>query len=164
MVFYEDFLKKIKNAPEKKYRDVEKFSLEMKRMIMFMGTGIPILLVAIYQLYIGIYGGVKIINLAFGLIFIYVAYKQFKIVLNYKLIIDQKNRKIFYDKIEIDMDKITSCTLKEITMGKRAEIQPAVDIVTEGGEQYIIPLMMSRKLDFVLAIKQSMGAKFQIAK
>lgn len=164
MVFYEDFIKKIKNAPERKFRDVERFNLEIKRIVMFLGTGVPILLVALYQLYVGIYAGVKIVNLIFGAIFLYVAFKQFMIVASYRLVIDQKNRKLFYDNIEIEMGEIASCTLKEITIGKRAEIQPSVDIITESGEQYIIPLMMNRKLEFILVLRSCLGSKFQIAK
>ncbi|MGL4403125.1 MAG: hypothetical protein ACRCTS_05350 [Fusobacteriaceae bacterium] len=164
MVFYEDFIKRIEKSSLGNLKERARFFLELKRIIMWMGTGIPILLISLYQFYIGTLDGIKAVNLIFGALFLYLALKQIRTVVAYKVELDLKSHILKYEKIEIDLKQVGSCTLKELQIGKKAEIQTVVDIITQDNKQYIIPLMMGRKMDFVLMLKKALGEKFKIQK
>lgn len=164
MIFYEDFIKKIGKSSLDNLPEKSKFSLEFKKIVMWMGTGVPILLIALYQFYVGTYDGTKAINIIFGILFSYLAIKQMRIVIGYSVVVDSIAKILKYEKIEIDLNQVEICTLKESQIGKKAEVQVVLDLITLDGKQYIIPLMMGRKLEFVLMIKKSLGEKFRIQK
>lgn len=164
MVFYEDFIKKIMQNNLKNLKEREIFFLELKRIIMWIGTGVPILLISIYQFYVGTYNETKPINLIFGAIFLYVAVKHLRVVLGYRVELDLSKDILKYEKIVIDLKEIESCELKETQVGKKSEIQVVVDIITQDKKQFIIPLMMGKKMEFVLMLKKDLGNKFKIQK
>ncbi|MGL4252462.1 MAG: hypothetical protein ACRCU6_03400 [Fusobacteriaceae bacterium] len=164
MVFYEDFIKKIGKSSLDNLKEKDKFFLELKRIIMWMGTGIPILLISLYQFYVGTLNGVKVTNLIFGAIFLYVALKHIRTVVGYSVELNLSSQILKYEKTEVDLSQVESCTLKELQIGKKSEIQVVIDIITQDKKQYIIPLMMGRKMEFVLMLKKLLGEKFKIQK
>ncbi|MGL4981184.1 MAG: hypothetical protein ACRC40_04600 [Fusobacteriaceae bacterium] len=164
MVFYEDFIKKIGKSSLDNLNSRKKFFLELKRVIMWLGTGVPILLISLYQFYIGTIDEIKYTNLIFGALFLYVALKHLRTVAGYSVELDLVGNILKYEKVEIDLNKIETCTLKELQIGKKAEIQVVIDIITEDKNQYIIPLMMGKKMEFVLMLKKSLNGKFKIQK
>lgn len=164
MVFYEDFIKKIGKNSLDNLKEREKFSLEVKRIIMWMGTGIPILLISLYQFYVGTYNGTKAINLIFGAIFLYVGVKHIRTVFGYSVELDLLKHSLKYEKTDIDLKEVESCTLKEMQLGKKSEIQVVVDLITKDKKQYIIPLMMGKKMEFVLMLKKYFGENFRMQK
>ncbi|MGL6063617.1 MAG: hypothetical protein ACRC0S_00795 [Fusobacteriaceae bacterium] len=164
MVFYEDFIKKINLNPEKQFKSVEKFSLEFRKKIMWIGTGVPMLLIALYQLYEGYLNDYRVINMLTGIIFFYIGFKHLKTVFSYKIKIDGISNNIYYEKIVINFDDIESCILKEAKIGKKGLFQVVIDIVTKEGKQFIIPLIMNRKLDFVKILNRKLKNKFKVIK
>ncbi|MGL5050541.1 MAG: hypothetical protein ACRC6A_00745 [Fusobacteriaceae bacterium] len=164
MIFYDEFIKKINADGIKNYKNVEKFGLEISRVIMWMGTGVPILLIAFYQIYIGYILGYKIVNLGFGILFLLIGIKHLKNIFTYSIKIDRENKILYYEKVKIDLSELDSCTLSEGSLGKKGKFQIMLDIVTKEKKQYIIPIMMTRKFDFVKIIKELSGSNFKIIK
>lgn len=164
MIFYDEFIKKVSNNEEKNYKNIEKFSLEISKVVMWLGTAVPILLIALYQLYIGYVLGYKLINLGFGILFLLVGIKHLKNLFSYRIKIDLENKILYYEKIKIDLNEVESCTLSEGNLGKKGKFQIILDIITKEKKQYIIPLMMTRKLDFTKIIKIITGNNFKIIK
>ena len=160
MIFYDDFLKKLEST-NYNLQDVEKFSAEGKKLVVGLGVGIPLLLIALFQIYMAKFDE-SIVRIGFGAIFLYIGFKQLKTVFSYKIKIDIKNRKMFFINVTLNLDEIESCTLKEGRVGKNLE--PLLDIITLDKKQYIIPLYMNNKLKFVYCIKNILKDKFIIKK
>lgn len=160
MIFYDDFLKKLEST-NYNLQDVEKFSAEGKKLVVGLGVGIPLLLIALFQIYMAKFDE-SIVRIGFGVIFLYIGFKQLKTVFSYKIKIDIKNRKMFFINVTLNLDEIESCTLKEGRVGKNLE--PLLDIITLDKKQYIIPLYMNNKLKFVYCIKNILKDKFIIKK
>lgn len=160
MVFYEDFLKKIKEANFNINR-IEIFYPEIKKLVIGFGVGLPLILMGIFQAYMSKVDG-SYIHIIFGLIFIFMGLRQLKTTLSYKIKIDTENKKINFMKVEIDLSEIESCTLKEGRVGKRLET--ILDLITKDKKQFIIPLYMNKKVRFVYVLKQLLGEKFIIKK
>ena len=160
MIFYDDFLKKLEST-NYNLQDVEKFSAEGKKLVVGLGVGIPLLLIALFQIYMAKFDE-SIVRIGFGVIFLYIGFKQLKTVFSYKIKIDIKNRKMFFINVTLNLDEIESCTLKEGRGGKNLE--PLLDIITLDKKQYIIPLYMNNKLKFVYCIKSILKDKFIIKK
>lgn len=160
MLFYEDFLKKI---DEGKFEigDVEKFSPDTKRVIISLGIGIPMFIIALAQLYMAKIDG-NLIRVAFAIGFIYMGIRQLRTTFSYKIQVDVKNKKMRFMKVDIDLEGVESCTLKEGKVGKKLEVM--LDIITSGNQQYIIPLYMNKKIKFVWMMREIMGKKFIIKK
>lgn len=160
MIFYDEFLKKLEGA---KYdlKDMEKFSAEAKKMVTGFGVGIPLLLVALFQIYMAKLDG-SIVRVGFGLIFLYIGFKQLKTILSYKIKIDIKNKKMDFINLTLNLDEIESCTLKEGRVGKNLE--PMLDIITVEKKQYIVPLYMNNKVRFLYCLKEILKTKFIIKK
>lgn len=163
-MFYDDFVKKVLERREEKYNDLEKFGLETRRKAMWLGTGIPIFLIGAYLLYVSYLNNYRVINIIFALVFFYIGSKHIKNVVNYEIKIDNKNGIMTYDSVEIEFDKIDECTLKEGSIGKKGEYSIILDVITKEGKQYILPLMMNKKLEFVCNIKSKVGKNFKIIK
>ncbi len=160
MIFYDNFLKKLEST-NYNLQDVEKFSAEGKKLVVGLGVGIPLLLIALFQIYMAKFDE-SIVRIGFGVIFLYIGFKQLKTVFSYKIKIDIKNRKMFFINVTLNLDEIESCTLKEGRVGKNLE--PLLDIITLDKKQYIIPLYMNNKLKFVYCIKSILKDKFIIKK
>lgn len=160
MIFYDDFLKKLEST-NYNLQDVEKFSAEGKKLVVGLGVGIPLLLIALFQIYMAKFDE-SIVRIGFGVIFLYIGFKQLKTVFSYKIKIYIKNRKMFFINVTLNLDEIESCTLKEGRVGKNLE--PLLDIITLDKKQYIIPLYMNNKLKFVYCIKSILKDKFIIKK
>ena len=160
MIFYDDFLKKLEST-NYNLQDVEKFSAEGKKLVVGLGVGIPLLLIALFQIYMAKFDE-SIVRIGFGVIFLYIGFKQLKTVFSYKIKIDIKNKKMFFINVTLNLDEIESCTLKEGRVGKNLE--PLLDIITLDKKQYIIPLYMNNKLKFVYCIKSILKDKFIIKK
>lgn len=160
MIFYDDFFKKLEST-NYNLQDVEKFSAEGKKLVVGLGVGIPLLLIALFQIYMAKFDE-SIVRIGFGVIFLYIGFKQLKTVFSYKIKIDIKNRKMFFINVTLNLDEIESCTLKEGRVGKNLE--PLLDIITLDKRQYIIPLYMNNKLKFVYCIKSILKDKFIIKK
>lgn len=163
MLFYEDFVKKIESEKNIEVKNMEKFSVELKRLVGGLGIGIPLLLAGIYQGYMATLGDdVKVFSTVFALIFLFLGLKQLKTTLMYKINVDTVKKILAGEKLVLDLNVVESCTLKEAKMGKN--LQVILDIITTNKRQIIIPLYMKNKERFVLVMKTLLNEKFFIKK
>ena len=160
MIFYEEFVKKVESA-KYELKDIEKFSNEAKKLIVGLGIGIPLILIALFQMYLGKIDE-SMVQVGFGLIFLYIGFKQLKGTFSYKITIDMKNKKMLFMKTDIDLNEVEICTMKEGRVGKNLET--ILDIITIDKRQYIIPLYMNKKIKFVYCLKTILKDKFLIKK
>ncbi len=160
MIFYEEFVKKVEGA-KFELKDVENFSNEGKKIVVGLGIGIPLILIALFQMYMARLGE-GIVRVGFGVIFLYIGFKQLKGTFSYKIAIDRVNRKMKFMKTEINLDEIESCTMKEGKIGKNLETM--LDVITVDKKQYLIPLYMNKKVRFVYCLKEILKEKFIIKK
>lgn len=160
MIFYEEFVKKVESA-KYELKDIEKFSNEAKKLIVGLGIGIPLILIALFQMYLGKIDE-SMVQVGFGLIFLYIGFKQLKGTFSYKVTIDIKNKKMLFMKTDIDLNEVETCTMKEGRVGKNLET--ILDIITIDKRQYIIPLYMNKKIKFVYCLKTILRDKFLIKK
>lgn len=160
MVFYDEFLKKIDEG-KFEAKDIERFSPDIKRSVISLGIAIPMFIIALAQLYMAKLDG-NLIRVAFAIGFIYMGVRQLRTTFSYKIQIDVKNKKMKFMKVDIDLTRVESCTLKEGKVGKRLEV--VLDIITFDNQQYIIPLYMNRKLKFVWLMREILKKSFIIKK
>ncbi len=162
MLFYEDFIKNINSNIEIKGK--ENFSLELKKALLWLGTGIPFFLAGILELFIG-YHNNSTRDYIIGVIFLFLSIKHIKLYLNYKITLDfDKDLLISKDIENISLADISSCTLKEEVLGSGKKVQRILRVITINKNEIIIPLMMSNKLKFVSLLKSRLQEKFIIVK
>ena len=111
MVFYDEFLKKIDEG-KFEAKDIERFSPDIKRSVISLGIAIPMFIIALAQLYMAKLDG-NLIRVAFAIGFIYMGIRQLRTTFSYKIQIDVKNKKMKFMKVDIDLTRVASCTLKE---------------------------------------------------
>lgn len=163
MVFYEDFLKKISENDDTIYKDKEHFSLELKKKIVFLGSGIPLLLIGIYYGYVWYFNRNSIINIILSLLILYMGIRTMKKIKNYDLVIDNVDKKMIHNKVNIDFKEVKECTIKEGAIGGKGKNYAVfLEIITNEKQQYIIPLIMNRKEIFVRNVRKILGDKFKI--
>lgn len=165
MFFFDDLVKKIekKEIKEKKNR---KYRVEIRRMIMFLGTGIPLLLIGAFQGYIGyigVEGKKNFIQIGIGLVFIFLGFKNLKTMFDFKITLDEINGKIYGQGLDLKFDDIEICELKEGIAGK-GRIQTILRIITKDKKEIIIPLMMNKKIEFAAVFKKNLGKRFIVIK
>ena len=160
MLFYDEFFKKL---DEEKFQidEIEKFSPEIKKVVVGLGVSLPLIIIAMAQLYMAKVDG-NMVRVAFAIAFIFMGVKQLKTTFSYKIQIDTKNKKMKFMNVDIDLMRVESCTLKEGRVGKKLEA--VLDIITFDKQQYIIPLYMNKKLKFVWIMREILKGVFIIKK
>lgn len=159
MLFYEEFLKKLREA-NFKIEDKEVFNVEIKKMISSVGIGIALIAIGVFQLYMTYLKQGNIGKGIFGAVLLFFAYRQFRVVFIYRMTIDTVNRILKSSKLTLNLDDVESCTLKEAKVGKH--IETVVDIITIEKKQVIIPFYMSKKVKFAYVLKKILGDRFTI--
>lgn len=162
MLFYEDFVKNINSKNNIEIKKVEKFSLEIKRIISGAGIGIPLILAGFFQGYMATIEKVKVIPGVFALAFLFLGLKQLRTTFSYKIIVDTEKKILTGEKLTVSLADIESCTLEEKKIGKN--LQVVLDIITLDRKQIIIPLYMKNKERFVLVMRSLLMEKFFIKK
>ena len=162
MFFYEDFLKKIDGNI--KGNGVEKFGLEAKKGMMWLGTGIPFLVAGVLELYISYNKNFSINDLVIGIIFLILSLRHLKLFFSYKIILDFNEKKLKNKDIVFEFDNVKSCTMREQTLGKKKRLEVVLDVITKDGQQILIPLMMNKKVRFISLLKNELGKRFIIEK
>ncbi len=162
MFFYEDFIKKIDSSLTGTGQ--EKFGLDIKKSVVWLGTGIPFLIAGVLELYIGYKKNFAPVDMIVGVIFLLLSLRHIRMYLTYKIILDFNERKLISKDIVFEFENVRSCILREQTLGKKKRLEVVLDIVTKDGQEVIIPLMMNKKLRFVSLVKNQLGKKFTIEK
>lgn len=163
MLFFEDFIKKIENT-QVEIKGVKKYSLELKKVVMWLSTGIPLIMMGALQGYIGYTKDFSIPYIAIGLLLIFLGGKHFKIVFSYKVILDMDNRKLYGQDLDLNLDDVESCVLKEAVIGRGSKVQVIARIITKDKREIIVPLLMGNKIEFVACLKAMLKDRFTIFK
>ncbi|MCJ8341368.1 MAG: hypothetical protein MJH09_00685 [Cetobacterium sp.] len=163
MFFYEDFMKKVEKK-EVNPREKEKFRLEFKKMLIWLSTGIPLILMGLYQVYVGYLNNMKIAYIIFGCIFLFIGGKHLKMIFGYGVTLNLKEKKLLSKDVDLDFDNIDTCTVREEVVGKGSKVQIVADLITKDRRQIIIPLIMSRKVTFLAILKRELGNRFKMIK
>ena len=162
MLFYEDFVKSINSKSNIEMKGIEKFPVEIKRIVSGVGIGIPLILAGLFQGYLAIIENVKVIPIVFAVAFLFLGIRQLKNTFSYKVAVDTEKRILIGEKLVQPLADIESCTLTERKIGKN--LQVVLDIITLDRKQIIIPLYMKNKERFVLVIRSLLEEKFFIKK
>ncbi len=162
MLFYEEFIKKIDGKAEGK--GIEKFGLDIKKTVVWLVTGILFLVAGVLEFYISWKKNYEKTDIVIGIIFLVLSFRHIKMYLSYRIALDFNERKLKSRGVNFDFDKVKTCVLREQVLGKKKRMEVILDIITEDGEQIIIPLMMNNKLRFVNLMKNQFGRKFTIEK
>ena len=162
MFFYEDFIKKLDGSLQG--TRIEKFGLDVKKTVVWLGTGILFLIAGILELYISWKKDFAVTDLVVGVIFLILSFRHLKMYFGYKIILDFNEGKLKSKGITFEFEKVKSCVLREQVLGKKRRMEVVLDIVTEEGQEVIIPLMMNNKLRFASLIKNKLGRKFTVEK
>lgn len=162
MFFYEDFIKNLDDKVIGTGR--EKFGLDIKKTVVWLGTGIPFLIAGLLELYISYKKNFALVDLAVGIIFLLLSIRHLKMYFSYKIILDFDSKKLESKGVAFAFENIKSCVLKEQVIGKKKRLEAVLDIITKDGQQVIVPLMMNNKLRFVSLIRNQIGKKFTIEK
>lgn len=163
MFFFDDFIKKINNT-KIDYKGIRKFSLEGKKVVMWLGTGVPLILIGLLQGYIGYTKGFSLPYMGISALMIFLGGKHFKNLFSYKIVIDCDNKTIKGQGLDLSFDDIESCTLKEGVVGKASRLQVMIRIVTKDKREIIIPLIMNKKLIFICTLRDELKERFTIVK
>lgn len=163
MFFFDDYIKKI-NKTKIEYKPVRKFNLEIKKVVMWLGTGLPLILIGVLQGYIGYTKNFSIPYMVIAAILIFLGGKHFKNLFSYKIVIDSEKQTLKGQGVDLSFDNIESCTLKEGVVGKGSRLQILVRILTKDKREIIIPLIMNKKIEFICALRDILKERFSIIK
>lgn len=162
MFFYDDFIKKIDGNIQGTGK--EKFVLDIKKTVVWLGTGVLFLIAGVLQLYIAFQKDFAKTDLAVGIIFLFLSMRHLKLYFSYNITLDFNEGKLTSKDVTFSFDNVKTCVLREEVIGKKKRMEVVLDILTNDGQQIIIPLMMNNKLRFASLIKNRLGRKFSIQK
>lgn len=163
MIFFDDFIKKVetKDFPlEGKYS----FGLEVKKIIVWLGTGIPLTLLGMYQMALAYTKGMKMGYAVFGIILIILGIVHFWLAFSYRISIDFENNFLKNKKINVSLDEIDSCVMSKIVTPGGKKLQTCIEIITNDKRKIIIPLIMGKKVKFAALLRKKFQEKFEIIK
>ncbi|MGL4652397.1 hypothetical protein [Cetobacterium sp.] len=163
MFFYDDFIKKIAKT-KIEYKPIRKYSLEAKKLIMWLGTGFPLIMIGALQGYIGYTKGFSIPYIAIAGLLLFLGFKHLKNIFMYKIVLDCEKKKILGQGLDLGFDDVDSCALKEGVVGKASRLQVIIRIVTKDKREIIVPLIMGNKIDFICTLRDELGDRFSIIK
>ena len=161
MLFYEEFIKNIKNDLEVKGK--EKFTLELKKTIFWLGTGLPILTMGIMEI-VMYFNQKNPKDIVLGIIFIMLALRHLKIYFSYKVILDFEKDALVSKDLNFNFKDVVSCVLKEEVIGGKGKVQAVIEVVTIEKKKIIIPLMMNKQTRFVSLLYSRLKNIFVIEK
>lgn len=162
MLFYDEFIKKV-SSEKITLKENYSFGLNFRKILVRLGTGIPITLIGGFQLWSAtklpnpsvLYYLLSSILIIFGLITI-------KGIFDYKIKISGT---ILYNKnISIDLSSVKLVELRKMVAPKSKKLEACLDIITHDKKQIILPLLMGNKLEFTLVVKELTKDKFSIIK
>lgn len=163
MIFFDDFVKKI----EKKDMALVgrySFGLELKKKVTWLGTGIPLMLMGLFQAYTGYEMGNKTAYYVFAVILLGLGIYHFKMAFSYRVVIDFDKGTLKNDKLNLKLDEIDTATLKRMVAPGSKKLQACIDVITTDRKEIIIPLIMAKKVDFTALLRKQLQRKFSVVK
>lgn len=161
MIFYEDFIKKVKEKEmimeEKEYS----FRANFHRLITNFLIGLPLILIGCFEIYSISENGFSFRGILSFLIMVYGIYIIYNAA-SYVIKLDSKEKMLKDKKIDIDLKGVKLCELKKMVAPKGKKIELCLAFYTEDKREIILPLIMRKKLEFVVILKNLLGDKFEI--
>lgn len=163
MLFYDDFIKKIES---KEVALVGKYSytLELKKKLMWLGTGVPLLLMGVFQAYTGTQVANSIPYYLFAVVLAGLGVYHFKQAFSYRVTLDFDRNNLVNNKLDLHFNEIDSITLKRMVAPGSKKLQACLDIITTDRKEIIIPLIMTKKVEFVALLRKKLQGKFKVVK
>lgn len=161
MLFYEEFIKNIKNDLELKGK--ESFSLELKKKIFWLGTGLPIFVMGVVEMIV-FFSQKNPKDAISGTIFLMIALRHLKVYFSYRVTLDFNKDALISKDLNFNFKDVVSCVLKEEVIDGKGKIQPVLEVVTSEKKKIIIPLMMNKQTRFVSLLYSRLKKIFTIEK
>lgn len=161
MLFFDEFVKKI----EKKDMALVgrySFGLELKKKVTWLATGIPLLLMGLFQAYTGYEMGNKAAYYIFALVLAGLGIYHFKMAFSYRVIIDFDRGTLKNDKLNLKLEEIDTAVLKRMVAPGSKKLQACIDVITVDRKEIIIPLIMTKKADFTALLRKQLQGKFSV--
>lgn len=162
MLFFDDFIKKVEKK-EVVLSGKYSFGLEFKKKLTWLATGIPLILMGLFQGYTG-YQMEKIPYYIFALVLLGLGAYHFKMAFSYKIVIDFDKGTLKNDKLDLKLDEIDTATLKRMVAPGSKRLQACIDVITVDRKEIIVPLIMTNKVEFTAVIRKQLREKFKIIK
>jgi len=163
MLFFDEFVKKI----EKKDMALVgrySFGLELKKKVTWLATGIPLMLMGLFQAYTGYEMGNKTAYYVFAVILLGLGIYHFKMAFSYRVVIDFEKGTLKNDKLNLKLEEIDTATLKRMVAPGSKKLQACIDVITVDRKEIIIPLIMAKKADFAALLRKQLQSKFSVIK
>ncbi|WP_372713330.1 hypothetical protein [Ilyobacter sp.] len=163
MIFFDDFIKKVekKDLPlNGKYS----FGLEIKKIIVWLGTGVPLMLLGAYQAAFGYTQGMKIGYLILGIVLFILGIGHLWLAFSYRISVDFQKNVLKNKKVNISLDEIEKCTMSKMVAPGGKKLQTCMEIITKDKVKVIIPLIMRNKINFAALLRKKLENKFEIIK
>ncbi len=163
MLFYDDFIKKLNNTTvtlKNKYS----YGLNFTKIIVWLGTGIPIALIGGFQLWVLKNNGGNPIGYILASLMILFGLYNIKMAFSYRIHVDTVSKKLINKQFTIELDKVKLIELRKMVAPKSKKLEACLDIITHDKKQIILPLIMNNKLEFTAIIKEITADKFVIIK
>ncbi|TDT69130.1 hypothetical protein EV215_1472 [Hypnocyclicus thermotrophus] len=163
MFFYEDLVKNVEKKEVNLDKEKYKFSLNFRTKIIKIGTGLPLILIGLYYM-ADIVNKKLSISAILGALIFYTGILIVQEVFTFRLIIDKKNDEIITKTFRFNISSIDSIELKKMVIPRTKKIEACLDIITVEKKQYIIPLVMNKKIEFCAILRELKREKFKIIK
>lgn len=163
MLFFDEFVKKI----EKKDMALVgrySFGLELKKKVTWLATGIPLMLMGLFQAYTGYEMGNKLAYYIFALVLAGLGIYHFKMAFSYRVVIDFEKGTLKNDKLNLKLEEIDTAVLKRMVAPGSKKLQACIDVITVDRKEIIIPLIMAKKADFAALLRKQLQGKFSVIK
>lgn len=164
MFFFEDFIKKVNEKKIEKLNGRKKFRLEIQKIIVWLSTGIPFILLGSFQIYTGYLSKYNYIGILIGILLCGFGLRHFKLIFSYGLTIDMDEKVLIGEGQKTEFSMIEKCELKEAIVSKGKKVQVILRIITKDKKEIIIPLIMNKKVEFVATVKYLLKEKFIVIK
>ncbi|BDU50472.1 hypothetical protein [Haliovirga abyssi] len=159
-MFYERFKEKIKKY-DLKEKKIYKYGINFRRKFIWFISGFNLLFVGLFFFYQNLKLKDNFQFLMSGF-FIFVGGVFIYMMMEYKISIDIVNEKLKYKKMEIELKDIEKITLRRMVPTGGKNIEKCIDIITKEKKQYIIPLIMSKSVEFVAVLRKKYSKKFSM--
>ena len=164
MFFYDDLVKKIENKKvvlEDKYS----FGLNLRKKAIWLLTGIPLLLMGIFEIYL--YFNLEENSTALLLVAAFVIFLgtyNIRMAYGYNLKIDFREGHLKNKDIDISLGDVEEVELSKIVPPGSKRMEACISIITKDRKQVIIPLIMRKRVEFVAVLRAYYQEKFKIVK
>jgi hypothetical protein len=163
MLFYDDFIKKL-NDTTVTLKNKYSYGLNFTKIIVWLGTGIPITSIGGFQLWVLKNNGGNPIGYILALLMVLFGVYNIKMAFSYRIHIDAESKKLINKQFTIELDKVKLIELRKMVAPKSKKLEACLDIITHDKKQIILPLIMNNKLEFTAVIKEITADKFVIIK